>query len=310
MKKNAPDLLPDIALNQKSTHEGMINRVGMSQIEIPIVVESNGEKFRAPARASAYVSLDRGETKGIHMSRLFSRLQTLAEKEISSDLLEEIVKSFQESHQEMSQSSELSLAFDFMLKRESLLSKMTGWRHYPVELKVNYENNSDKKQSLSWTLSYQVVYSSTCPCSAALARQLIQEKFNKEFSSKELKREEIHEWLAREEAICATPHSQRSVAHVKLVLKEKPENLVSSVQTFIEETEAKLGTPVQSFVKRIDEQEFARLSGENLMFCEDAARRIQNYLVGQSMVSSYSIEVEHQESLHPHNAVAKIWGSL
>ena len=97
---------------------------------------------------------------------------------------------------------------------------------------------------------------------------------------------------------------------MKLVLKEKPKNLVSSVQNFIEETEAKLGTPVQSFVKRIDEQEFARLSGENLMFCEDAARRIQNYLVGQSMVLSYSIEVEHQESLHPHNAVAKIWGSL
>ena len=36
--------------------------------------------------------------------------------------------------------------------------------------------------------------------------------------------------------------------------------------------EAALGTPVQTAVKREDEQAFARLNGRNLMFCEDAPR--------------------------------------
>ena len=42
----------------------------------------------------------------------------------------------------------------------------------------------------------------------------------------------------------------------------------------IDRVEQALGTPVQTVVKREDEQAFARLNGENLMFCEDAARRM------------------------------------
>ena len=42
----------------------------------------------------------------------------------------------------------------------------------------------------------------------------------------------------------------------------------------IDLAEGALKTPVQSAVKREDEQAFARLNGRNLMFCEDAARRI------------------------------------
>lgn len=75
----------------------------------------------------------------------------------------------------------------------------------------------------------------------------------------------------------------------------------------IEKTENKLKTPVQSFVKRSDEQEFARLNAENLMFCEDAARRIHDLLESSKDIESYKVEVEHQESLHPHNAVARVW---
>ena len=69
----------------------------------------------------------------------------------------------------------------------------------------------------------------------------------------------------------------------------------------IEET---LKTPVQAAVKREDEQEFARLNGQNLMFCEDAARRLQYTLNQQPHYRDFWIRVNHLESLHAHDAVS------
>jgi len=73
--------------------------------------------------------------------------------------------------------------------------------------------------------------------------------------------------------------------------------------SFILELENAIGTPVQTAVKRSDEQAFAKLNAENLMFCEDAARRIQLALEQPDFVKDYWFKVEHQESLHAHNAV-------
>ena len=39
------------------------------------------------------------------------------------------------------------------------------------------------------------------------------------------------------------------------------------------------------------------------MFCEDAARRIKLSLEQADFVQDYWFKVEHQESLHAHNAV-------
>ena len=72
----------------------------------------------------------------------------------------------------------------------------------------------------------------------------------------------------------------------------------------IDRVEHALGTPVQTAVKREDEQAFALANGGNLMFCEDAARRIQKALDTDAALSDFHVRVEHQESLHPHDAVA------
>ena len=54
-------------------------------------------------------------------------------------------------------------------------------------------------------------------------------------------------------------------------------------------------------MKRADEQAFAALNGQNLMFVEDAARRIEAAL---GEYPRPSVHVRHLESLHPHDAVA------
>ena len=77
-----------------------------------------------------------------------------------------------------------------------------------------------------------------------------------------------------------------------------------SFDSFIRNIESVIGTPVQTAVKRVDEQEFAKLNAQNLMFCEDAARRIKQSLEAMPDVVDYWLKVDHQESLHAHNAVA------
>ena len=68
------------------------------------------------------------------------------------------------------------------------------------------------------------------------------------------------------------PHSQRSYVDTTIRLNDDQKSI--PVELLISEIETTLNTPVQAAVKRPDEQEFARLNGANLMFCEDAARRI------------------------------------
>lgn len=40
------------------------------------------------------------------------------------------------------------------------------------------------------------------------------------------------------------------------------------------------------------------------MFCEDAARRVKQFLEQNTQFVDYWFKIEHQESLHAHNAVA------
>jgi len=149
-----------------------------------------------------------------------------------------------------------------------------------------------------------VTYSSTCPCSAALARQLVQKAFAENFAAtKQLDHQAVHEWLGTTEGIVATPHSQRSVAEVKVKLNTNIEDF--PITSLVDLIENALKTPVQAAVKREDEQEFARLNGQNLMFCEDAARRLQHTMnLADEDYDDFWLKINHLESLHAHDAVS------
>ena len=146
-----------------------------------------------------------------------------------------------------------------------------------------------------------VTYSSTCPCSAALSRQLLEQAFSAQFAAGMVDSTEVAAWL-RQRGSLATPHSQRSVATARVRIEQEAERL--GLLNLIDSVEDAVGTPVQTAVKRADEQAFAQLNGQNLMYVEDAARRIQQSLSLRFPVSSVS--VRHLESLHPHDAVASV----
>ena len=295
-----PTSMPDITNHTTAQTEGKLDWVGMSNIEMPLVVLSKGQPERmVSAHIDAFVNLKEPEAKGIHMSRLYLLLDELStNNELSYSSLASLLDGFISSHQDLSDDAQVKFSFDYHLRRKSLISGKQGWKAYPVTLTGRLN-----KGELDVELAIDVRYSSTCPCSAALARQLIQQAFMAKFEENDtIDKQTMHDWLGTTGGIVATPHSQRSVAEVKVKLaKGCAEFPIADLVNLLEDT---LQTPVQAAVRREDEQEFARLNGQNLMFCEDAARKLQHAMNQATEYNDFWLKVNHLESLHAHDAVS------
>ena len=285
--------LPDIA-TQASRQALPLEWVGMRGIALPVLLDGQ----RLSAKADAGVSLDDGEARGIHMSRLYLALARLEQQNLSPRVLHQVLDDFLASHEGLSSNAYLNIHSEVLLKRPALVSPLAGWKSYPVSISASLKNKVFHVE-----LKIDVPYSSTCPCSAALARQLIQQQFIDDFANKPLQHAEVLAWLGSSHGIVATPHSQRSTAELHMHLEEFIDELPLSV--IINDAEAALGTAVQTAVKRADEQAFALANGQNLMFCEDAARRLNLALRRCPGVSGFHLRVIHAESLHAHDAVAE-----
>ena len=297
--ENAVRAMPDVAKEAEPAFAGTLDWVGMGDIEVPVTLaQSGGRTVQSAARVSAFVNLKQPDVRGIHMSRLYVHVdKALSDEPLTPCAIRRMLRDFLDSHAELSDRAMVRIAFDHLVRRPALKSENSGWKSYPLSI----TGIMDKGQ-FSLEIGCEVVYSSTCPCSAALARQLIQERFGADFArGKTLDFDAVVNWLGSEEGICATPHSQRSSAEVRVRLAP---SFGFPVIDLIDRIEDALKTPVQTAVKREDEQAFALLNGANLMFCEDAARRIQAALNADEAVTDFWIRASHYESLHPHNAVA------
>ncbi|KAA0985709.1 GTP cyclohydrolase FolE2 [Pseudomonas sp. ANT_J28] len=285
--------LPDIAA-QASRQALPLDWVGMCGIALPVLFDGQ----RLSAKADAGVSLDDGEARGIHMSRLYLALEMLEQENLTPALLRKVLQSFLETHEGLSNSAYLKIHTDLLLKRPALVSPLAGWKTYPVSIEARLKNAMFHVE-----LKIDVPYSSTCPCSAALSRQLIQQQFVDDFANKPLQHADVLTWLGSTKGIVATPHSQRSNAKMRLRLDDYLDDL--PLIAIINDAEAALGTAVQTAVKRADEQAFALANGQNLMFCEDAARRLNLALKRSPGINAFHLRVVHAESLHAHDAVAE-----
>jgi GTP cyclohydrolase I len=295
-------VLPDVAKERPDLlMAGALDWVGMRGIEVPIFLkDQEGHLYRTAARANCFVSLENQESRGIHMSRLFKDLQDqLGRSPLEFSLLASILDQFLTSHEGLSQNARVEIEFQALVERKALKSDNKGWRTYPVKISAHLQKGREPR----FYVETVVTYSSTCPASAALSRQLIQENFKDKFRGQDLDFKDIYDFLGSTKGIIATPHAQRSEARVKVEMAAVPGAGYEPLINWIEDA---LSTPVQTLVKREDEQEFARRNGQNLMFCEDAARRVQAALVKEPMILDFIAQMNHLESLHPHDAVSVV----
>ena len=295
MDPSQEKIMPDVAENQRSSFLTPLNWVGMEKVALPLKLKG-GQQVQA--EADIFVNVAKKEAKGIHMSRLYLSInESFANEVLSVSLVQEVLDHFVDSQRGLSNSAKIVLRWSEMHRRKALLSEFSGWKTYPAELHAE-----KSKGEFKIDLKFSFFYSSACPCSAALSRQLYQQAFSKEFCDDNLNFEKVFNWLGENQI--ATPHSQRSRADVIVRLAENTDSI--SIIKCIDLLETSLKTPVQTAVKREDEQEFARLNGENTMFVEDSLRIMKNALSNFKEVESFEVKTHHFESLHAHDAVGSV----
>ncbi len=295
--------LPDVAGDAVALARPL-DWVGMDHIALPVrIPDGAGGQLQVAADIDVAVNLGNAEARGIHMSRLYLQLQDgLAREAITPAGLRHLLQDGIASQQGLATQARLRIRYDALLQRPALESGFSGWKRYPVEIEATLAEGH-----LRIALAFEVEYSSTCPASAALSRQANAERFAEDFAAaRPLSVGVVRDWLASDRGMAATPHAQRSRAQVRVELKPQFDEL--PLIALVDALEAALATPVQTAVKREDEQAFARLNAENLMFCEDAARRVASVLASDPRVERYDATVSHFESLHPHDAVARVSG--
>lgn len=266
--------------SEKSAQYSQLDWVGMTRIQTMLLLQNKEDQaIRLPALLDVGVDLAQNN-RGIHMSRLYRLHQELI---LNQPLHHRQLSSFAQqslrSHEAISRTFACKLKLDWPMKTVSLKSNLAGFRNYPVEVIFEKSASSEK----TW-LQIEVLYSSTCPQSEGLSMQILKAQ------------EGVFDRLP------ATPHAQRSRAVVQVQVQQLESNLIEKL---ILEVEQALGTPVQTTVKKEDEMHFAQLNAANLMFCEDAVRKISKILQAGSQIEGFSVYCEHQESLHPHNASSR-----
>ena len=266
--------LPDLQNGPESLIKGArapIQHVGISNFRLPLDYrQRDGGQISLETSVTGSVSLDAAK-KGINMSRIMRSFYGHAGKAFDFARIEDVLRSYLEDLE--SAAARLQLAFRYPMMRPSLRSGLEGYQYYDVA----FESVRNGRESVR-VLHLDYVYSSTCPCSLELSE---------------------HARVARGQI--ATPHSQRSVARISVVLEgERPlwiEDLVGLCN-------AAIPTETQVMVKREDEQAFAELNASNPIFVEDAVRLMYEVLAGDERIGDFRVVASHQESLHSHDAVS------
>jgi len=299
-------VMPDIAHSTLPQAPRKLERVGMTRVDVPIMTQAAGTLVASsltsnmvPAQAGGFVNLSDPTARGIHMSRIYRIIAgDLPQRPISFEHISVLLDKLLETHQGISESAELIVNYSHLAAMPALLSGLEGWRRYPVF----YRGYKERNGNTVLDFGIRVTYSSTCPCSAALARQLNQKRFIETFGEAgSTTNKTIADWLDEELSTGGEPHAQRS--HGIVVLRYTNPATLPTVESLAAHLESHLGTPVQTAVKREDEQEFARLNARNLMFSEDAARKLAKSIEGYPC-SDFMAHVTHFESLHPYDVQA------
>jgi len=268
------DTLPDLQNGPASLIRGartQIQHVGISNFRLPIRYRTRGAgEVTLETSVTGTVSLE-AEKKGINMSRIMRSFYAHAERAFSFEVIEQALDDYKRDLGSFD--ARIQMRFSFPVKVGSLRSGLSGWQYYDIALEL-----IDRAGQRQKVLHLDYVYSSTCPCSL-----------------------ELSEHARRARGQLATPHSQRSVARLSVVVQ--PGECLW-FEDLIELCRAAVPTETQVMVKREDEQAFAELNAANPIFVEDAARLFCERLAGDARIGDFRVIASHQESLHSHDAVS------
>lgn len=265
-----------------------IHQVGVDNIEVPFLLESRFGGFHSMiAKVSIRTDLNEN-TKGISMSRLLLTLKPYLDVPLKRVLIKEILEKIRVNLE--CTNAHMKFEFKLPIKKKSLISDNEFPLYYCCkfegQLQQNYlfQNNLkvDCFDSFIFYQGVSVQYSSYCPCSSELCNDL------------------------KSKGKIGFPHAQRSFASV-LIESGDPVIWLEELISLIENSIKTLPYPI---IKRVDEQEIARIAGENPIFVEDAIRQISTALNSDSRIKDWIVKCVHEESIHTSNAIAINWKGI
>ncbi|MEM1345457.1 MAG: GTP cyclohydrolase FolE2 [Pseudomonadota bacterium] len=266
--------LPDLQNGPESLIKGQhaaIQHVGISNFRLPIAFRArDGQLATLETSVTGSVSLD-ATKKGINMSRIMRSFYGHAGEAFDFERIEAVLDSYLADLE--SRDARLQLRFRYPMLKQSLRSGLAGYQYYDTAFESLTTGGVTQR-----ILHLDYVYSSTCPCSLELSE---------------------HARLTRGQI--ATPHSQRSVARVSVVLSGES---MLWIEDLVDLCTRAIPSETQVMVKREDEQAFAELNGANPIFVEDAVRLLCEALAGDARIGDFRVVASHQESLHSHDAVS------
>lgn len=268
------DTLPDLQNGPSSLIIGAraaIQHVGISNFRLPIrYLTRAGGEITLETSVTGTVSLE-ADRKGINMSRIMRSFYAHSENQFSLSVLEAALEDYKSDLDALD--ARIQMRFSYPMKVASMRSGLSGWQYYDIA-----EEIIERQGSRLRVMHLDYVYSSTCPCSLELS-------------------EHARETRSR----LATPHSQRSIARLSMVMQGAERLWFEDV---IEMCRRAVPTETQVMVKREDEQAFAELNAAHPIFVEDAVRAFAAELIADTRVGDFRVLASHQESLHSHDAVS------
>lgn len=268
--------LPDTQ-EEKDERGVNLQKVGIRGMKIPLefLIKDSEETQKTQAIVSVYVDLHE-EVRGINMSFLpLTIYQVASEYPVGPDFVKEALKRLRENMECNNVYLKIKFPYYFSICPPESHIEAPMYVDCVIEAR---EINS--KRTFDLTVEMQTI--STCPCSKKLSLEL------------------------EKEGQRGAPHMQRGFVKVTVRHDIAGPNLVfiEDVVNWIMEAASNVPYPV---VKRIDEQAIAVFSWDYPKFVEDVARDLSLSLNIQEKILDWVIVVEHEESIHPHSAVAVQW---
>ena len=185
------------------------------------------------------------------MSRLYLMLEeTFGDHSVSAYSIRKLLQNFLDSHEGLSDRGFVQFDFSTRCAGRPLKSSYSGWKSYPVTIKATPGPGQHAHGAGGGSALFL-----HCPCSAALARQLIREQFRKDFEGEgSVDMEKVFEWLGTGEASWRRRTASAPVAQVRVLLDTDCDEAFP-ITALIDSIEGALKTPVQTAVKRVDERE-------------------------------------------------------
>jgi len=245
-----------------------LDQVGVNNLKYPIIVlDKKNKKQHTVANVSMSVNLPH-HFKGTHMSR-FIEILNHCRGEITMNTLPAILHELKSRLD--AESAHIELTFPYFIEKTAPVSKAKALMDYDCTFIAETVKNND-----DFILIVAIPVTSLCPCS-----------------------KEISDYGA---------HNQRGYVEIQLknTLNEKNKPNFVWIEEVIDIVESSASAPVYALLKRSDERYVTMQAHDNPVFVEDIVRNIALKLKKHPKIAWFKIHAENHESIHNHNAFAKV----